>query len=157
MGRLVHTGLGSQSLVAHVLHCSPPNLIQSCPALEKILPPYFFGHVPHPAHPIFVQSTLELIHKPRNSRLSPSLSRNSAAQVVAAGFCAIQCRWSTGRLYPVVRRSIQCFLSLKFSSPSNHCISDCLRPCCHMLHSIVVVPLVRHSLGACRPLSTFRW
>ena len=31
-------------------------------------------------------TALELIHEPRNSRLSPSLRKNSAAQVVAAGF-----------------------------------------------------------------------
>jgi hypothetical protein len=31
-------------------------------------------------------TALELIHEPRNSRLSPSLSKNSAAQVVAAGW-----------------------------------------------------------------------
>ena len=30
-------------------------------------------------------TALELIHEPRNSRLSPSLSRNSAAQVVVVG------------------------------------------------------------------------
>jgi hypothetical protein len=59
--------------------------------------------------------------------------------------------------FPVILGLRQCFLPVKFSSPSNHCISDCFRPCCHMLHSIVVLPLIGHSLGACRPLSTFRW
>ncbi len=49
---------------------------------------------------------------------------------------------------PVVRSSIQCFLPAEISSSSKHCISDCFRPCFHMLHSIAVVPLVRHSLGA---------
>jgi hypothetical protein len=33
-----------------------------------------------------VCTALELIHEPRHSLLSPSLSKNSAAQVVAAGF-----------------------------------------------------------------------
>jgi hypothetical protein len=137
------------------------------------------------------------IHEPRSSRLSPSLSKNSAAQVVAAGFSQCVCLLlqvvrflklehttpppartvhqvtlsSCARrlpdpvqsnvggaqegFIPVVCSSIQCFLSSKFSSSSKHCVSDCFRPCCHMLRSIVVAPLVRHSLGACRPLSTF--
>ena len=48
--------ISARSLPAHFPpHCSSPNLIQSCPALEKLLPPYFFGYDPHPAHPIFVQ------------------------------------------------------------------------------------------------------
>ena len=39
-------------------------------------------------------TALELIHEPRNSRLSPSLSKNSAAQVVAAGFSQLSASWS---------------------------------------------------------------
>ena len=55
---------------------------------------------------------------------------------------------------PVAPGLSQCLLPVEFSSPSNHCISDCFRSCCNMLHSIVISPLIGHSLGACRPLST---
>ncbi len=58
---------------------------------------------------------------------------------------------------PIIQSSIQSFLHLEFSASSKHRVSDCLRPCCHMLHSIVVSPLVRHRLSACCPLSMFRW
>ena len=59
---LQHTNVSSLVLSArsHPAHCPPhcssPNLSQSCPALGKLLPQYFFGHDPHPTHPIFVQS-----------------------------------------------------------------------------------------------------
>ena len=88
-----------------------------------------------------VSSTLSCIRQPR-PRLDSVQSNVGGAQEGSV---------------PIGRSSIQCFLPLKFSSSSNHCVSDCFRPCCHMLHSIVVAPLVRHSLCACRPLSTFRW
>ena len=51
---LVHS---SRSLPAHFRPTAPlSNLIQSGPALEKLLLPYFPGSVPHPARPIFAQS-----------------------------------------------------------------------------------------------------
>ena len=42
---------------------------------------------------------------------------------------------SAHEAFPVVLGLIQCFLPVKFSSSSHHCILDCFRPCCHMLHS----------------------
>jgi len=60
-------------------------------------------------------------------------------------------------LDPIVYSSIQSSLHLIFSSSSKHGTPDCLRPCCHMLHSIIVSPFIRHCLSACCPLSMFRW
>ena len=187
--------VGRTSVVSRFMVLS---LLQSShPGLARAL--IICSHFPHGNEPVitclarllFASCTaLELIHDPRNSRLSPSLSRNSAAQVgsrfslvvhflklehttppptrtvhqVTLSSCARRlpdsAQSSVGgahEAFPVVPGLIQCFLPVKFSSPSNHCISDCFRPCCHMLHCIVVLPLICHSLGACRPLSTFRW
>ena len=89
-------------------------------------------------------TALELIYDPTNSRLSPSPPTRTVHQVTLSS-CARRLPDSVqsnvggtqeGSI-PIVRSSIQCFLPLKFSSSSKHCVSDCFRPCCHMLHSIV--------------------
>jgi hypothetical protein len=43
-------------------------------------------------------TALELIHEPRNSRLSPALSRNSAAQVVVVGLAQLMRRYQDYRV-----------------------------------------------------------
>ena len=56
----------------------------------------------------------ELIHGPRNSRLSPSLSKNSAAQVVAAGFSQLSASWSWSiQLHPQLILSSEVLLLLR--------------------------------------------
>jgi hypothetical protein len=73
--------------------CFSPLVQSSHPGLARA--PIMSSHFPHGnEHEItclarlFLASctALELIHEPRDSQLSPSLSKNSAAQVVAAGF-----------------------------------------------------------------------
>ena len=141
------TPVAFRSMFLALLQSSHPGLARA---------PIMCSHFPHGNELVitclarlFLASctALELTHEPTNSRLSPSLSKNSAAQVVAAGFtgcynfkkrfrvkkrfscpllevvaynstpiancpsshfellclplarfCAIQCRWSAGRL-----------------------------------------------------------
>ena len=111
--------------------CQP--VFSSCPSLEV-------EHTPPPPARVVHQVTLSSCTRRLFDSLQSTIS-GSQEDFVPISVCS----------------SIQCFLPLEFSASSKHCVSDCLRPCCHMLHSIVVSPLVRHFLSAWCPLSIFRW
>jgi len=88
------TSVVFRSIFLSLLQSSHPGLARA---------PIMCSHFPHGNEHVitclarlFLASctALELIHEPRNSRPSPSLSKNSAAQVVAAGFSQLSASWS---------------------------------------------------------------
>jgi hypothetical protein len=124
------------------------SLLQSShPGLARA--PIMWSHFPHGNEHVvtclarlFLAScaALELIHEPRNSLLSPFLSKNSAAQVVAACFSQLSSSWSWSiQLHPqlVLYIKSQGFSSMCFdfdqqcTCTSQHSLSLSLDDQCH--------------------------
>ena len=65
--------LSTRSHPAHFPpHCSSPNLFQSCPALGKPLPQYFFGYDPHTHSPHSPDLCVKYEHRTSSCALSNS-------------------------------------------------------------------------------------